>query len=178
MFKRGDVRQKDGFIFWGYERKSSNKEEFREKWLSPEYFARKKKEVSKSSVLSVKNRCTVDPGYHSKIKEVATQNMRKYRAERPKNVIVAVKKAYCKKHGIPFDLTVDDFEIPEYCPLLGIKLVRNIGSAKDDSPELDRIVPSKGYVKGNVWIISRKANRIKYTASIDEIKLLIKNWPW
>ncbi len=39
---------------------------------------------------------------------------------------------------------------------------------------LIRLVPSKGYVKGNVRWISRRANRIKSDASIDEIKKILK----
>lgn len=40
--------------------------------------------------------------------------------------------------------------------------------------ELDRLVPSKGYVKGNVRWISRRANRIKSDATIDELKKILK----
>ena len=44
-----------------------------------------------------------------------------------------------------------------------------------DSYSLDKIIPELGYVKGNVWIISNKANAIKSNASLEELKLLVKN---
>lgn len=42
-------------------------------------------------------------------------------------------------------------------------------------PSLDKIIPKLGYVKGNVWVVSNKANRIKSNATIEELELLVKN---
>lgn len=78
-------------------------------------------------------------------------------------------KARAKKTGLPFDLTLDDIEVPEVCPLLGIPVFPSKGYMTDNSPALDRKVPKLGYVKGNVWIISSRANRIKTDATTDEI---------
>jgi hypothetical protein len=66
-----------------------------------------------------------------------------------------------------------------HCPILGIPLEwsRNRGNGKlslAGSPSLDRIDPTKGYVKGNVWIISHRANRIKSDATHEELKLVTK----
>ena len=51
-----------------------------------------------------------------------------------------------------------------------------MGGCTDTRPELDRIIPEKGYVKGNVAWISGKANRIKsdYTKQelSDKIRIL------
>jgi hypothetical protein len=44
------------------------------------------------------------------------------------------------------------------------------GSIKDNSASVDRFDTAKGYIKGNVWIISYKANRMKSNATIDDIK--------
>ena len=38
----------------------------------------------------------------------------------------------------------------------------------DNSPTLDKFIPSKGYVKGNVQIISWRANSLKSDGSPDE----------
>lgn len=47
--------------------------------------------------------------------------------------------------------------------------------AKDGhKAELDRLVPSKGYIKGNVRWISSRAKRLKSDASIDELKKILK----
>lgn len=69
---------------------------------------------------------------------------------------------YRARHNkVPFDLTLDDIQIPEFCPILGIKLIFNSICAKGNSPSLDRFYPAKGYVKGNVTVISNKANTVK-----------------
>jgi hypothetical protein len=57
------------------------------------------------------------------------------------------------------------------CPILGIEMVfGGTGSIKDNSASIDRFDTTKGYIKGNIWIISYKANRMKSNATIDEIK--------
>jgi hypothetical protein len=41
------------------------------------------------------------------------------------------------------------------------------------SPSLDRIVPEKGYVEGNIAIISQRANTLKQDASLDDLRNLV-----
>lgn len=79
------------------------------------------------------------------------------------------------KKGYDFDITEDDIILPEKCPLLGIPMKMNYGKAQADSYSLDRIDSSKGYVKGNVWVISRKANVMKNDATLSELELLVHN---
>lgn len=63
-----------------------------------------------------------------------------------------------------------DIVIPDNCPVLGISLRSVYGEKQHDgSPTLDRFVPSLGYVKGNVSVISRKANTMKSNGSLVEI---------
>lgn len=78
------------------------------------------------------------------------------------------------RKGIPFDITADDVICPEFCPVLGIRLTPNAGRGLiDSSPTLDRIIPEKGYVKGNIRVISNKANRIKNNATVEEMELVL-----
>lgn len=42
----------------------------------------------------------------------------------------------------------------------------------DDSYSLDRIDSSRGYVKGNIWVISLRANRIKNDSTVEELRLI------
>ena len=49
------------------------------------------------------------------------------------------------------------------------------GEAKFDSPTIDKLIPSLGYTKGNVWIVSRRANMIKSDATLEELELLVNN---
>ena len=67
-----------------------------------------------------------------------------------------------------FNITVDDISIPEKCPVLGIKLEH--GWEDDEScPTLERIDNNEGYVKGNVMVVSALANRIKNSATYQQI---------
>lgn len=85
-------------------------------------------------------------------------------------------KGRARRNGIPFNLEVSDILIPEYCPLLNIKINQPLsGKLSGNSPSVDRINPKLGYVKGNVRIISNRANTLKNNATIKELELLIKN---
>lgn len=74
-------------------------------------------------------------------------------------------KLRANKHGIKFNLTLDDIIVPDRCPVLGIKLKRGVGQSCDTSPTVDRINAKRGYIKGNVAIISQKANSLKGAAT-------------
>lgn len=94
-----------------------------------------------------------------------------------KKYMLRSAKRRAKLQKVPFDLTPDDFDIPEVCPLLNIPLHFHIGElqAQFDSPSLDKIIPQLGYVKGNVLVISNRANTIKNNATIEELILLTNN---
>lgn len=80
-----------------------------------------------------------------------------------------------KDKNLEFDLSPSDILIPEFCPILGIPLVpSNAGESRDNSPSIDKIDPSKGYVKNNIQIISMKANRIKSNATIADIEKILE----
>jgi len=76
-----------------------------------------------------------------------------------------------RDEGFRFNITVDDIVIPERCPLLDIPLSTD---PKDkDEPNYytgDRIDSSKGVVKGNIQVISLRANKMKNKAT--ELELL------
>jgi hypothetical protein len=78
----------------------------------------------------------------------------------------AKKRAKHKK--LDFSIEIDDIIIPEYCPVLGIPLLRDNSIQLDNSPTLDRIDNTKGYIKGNVCVISNRANIVKNCGSIYE----------
>jgi len=77
-----------------------------------------------------------------------------------------------RRRGEECTLELKDIFIPEYCPVLGIKLEPGSHSHQDCSPSVDRIDSTKGYTKNNIWIISARANRIKNNATIEEIGML------
>lgn len=71
--------------------------------------------------------------------------------------------------GLPFSIEVGSLLIPSLCPVLGIPLIVG-GKRSPNSPSLDRIEPSRGYVPGNVRIISDRANRLKSNRPLEVLK--------
>lgn len=88
----------------------------------------------------------------------------------------AAKRRALNKN-IPFDLDLDYLKeiITTHCPILEIELNWNGGPRADNTPALDRIIPSEGYIKGNVKFISTKANSIKTNASFEDLITFSKN---
>jgi hypothetical protein len=75
-------------------------------------------------------------------------------------------------YGLAHNIELADIQIPERCPLLGIELDLYAKPMANGLPSLDRIDPDKGYVRGNVQIISWRANRLKNNATIEEMRLM------
>lgn len=84
-------------------------------------------------------------------------------------------KSRAKRNNLPFNLEVCDIEIPKFCPVLGLELVlSNQGSGyHPDSPSVDKINPKLGYIKGNVRVISARANLLKNDATPKELRLVL-----
>lgn len=76
-----------------------------------------------------------------------------------------------RKKNLPFNIELSDVVVPEKCPVLGTDIYTSAhGMSRLHSPSLDRLVPSLGYVKGNVRVISLRANSIKNDASPGELR--------
>jgi hypothetical protein len=86
-------------------------------------------------------------------------------------------KRRCVNNGREFNIEIEDIVIPEYCPILGIKLKENSGrsGAYRDSPSLDRIDNSKGYTRDNIQVLSQLANAMKSHATNEEL-LKFAHW--
>jgi hypothetical protein len=105
-------------------------------------------------------------GLHCSCKACANAKAMDYYRNSWLSYVVRQAKHRAKKSGVPFDISPSDIVIPTHCPILGVRLeiARDISKSlrlKDNSPSLDRKVPEKGYVVGNVFVISMLANRIK-----------------
>lgn len=109
------------------------------------------------------------------VKEYASgENWVEWRKERyyrnPARTIWIEARGRARRAQLPFDIDPEDCQIPEFCPVLGIKLTpKGKGTHSDSTPTLDKVDPNKGYTKGNVNIISWKANRIKSNCSDPEV---------
>ena len=97
-----------------------------------------------------------------------------YRIKHPEGVLCSMAKRRAKKKGLEFNIDNTDIDIPILCPILGIPIVKIYTKGKStgptsNSPSLDRIDNSKGYVKDNVRVISHKANTMKHNATSLEL---------
>lgn len=82
----------------------------------------------------------------------------------------------CRKNNIPFGFDSNmEFALhikeiaPENCPVFNQPLLLKGGGFSPYSPSVDKIIPSKGYVRGNLQIISYLANSMKRDASIEQL---------
>lgn len=81
-------------------------------------------------------------------------------------------KSRCKKIGREFSIELEDIIIPEKCPVFGFDLKREDRQTWMCAPSVDRIDNSKGYIKGNVTVVSRRANILKKDATLEELEQL------
>jgi hypothetical protein len=95
-----------------------------------------------------------------------SENRRKWADRNVEKRMYKNAKGRATRENILFNLEVSDIVVPSKCPILNIDFKHdNRGSAKYNSPSLDRIDNSKGYIKGNVQVISYRANTMKGDAT-------------
>lgn len=130
--------------------------------------------------------------YRERYSERVRENRKKYRKTEWQTSITrrqtpegwakwaATRARYrAKKNGVEFSIDWTDLIPPKLCPVFGVELllVGNTGKKKFDlhpnTASVDRLVNSKGYVKGNVRVISHRANLLKKDATIDELHKLV-----
>lgn len=128
----------------------------------PEYLAeqraRVKKRYHENAEVRARVRLASRQHYYNLTKKTRLLQAAEYRAQRK---------------GLIFWVTEADLEWPVACPILGISLDYGaVGkkSGSDNSPSIDRWDNAKGYVPGNVFVISYKANSIKRNASAEELR--------
>ena len=100
--------------------------------------------------------------------------LRQYHQRKPELKMLYSARESAKRQGIPFDLTEEDIVIPDICPVLGLSIQKSSGSRTYGSPSLDRLVPELGYVKGNVQVISWRANKLKGEGTAAEHQLIAR----
>lgn len=108
--------------------------------------------------------------YREKNREKTNESRALWKQNNPQRNIWSNAKYRAKRIGLEFNLEVEDIVIPEYCPYLGTKLTFDkLKGHLDSHASLDRIDSSKGYIKGNVEVISYKANMMKQDASREQL---------
>jgi len=92
-------------------------------------------------------------------------------------MVFSQAKHRAKKSGMDFCIEHEDIDLPTHCPALGTKLDylrQNEVYTLETSPSLDRVNNNLGYVKGNVRVISLKANLLKKNGTLEEFKGIVR----
>lgn len=137
------------------------------------YYKKNKKKIAKR----IKNRGYVSQtNYRNKNKDLINKKKKSYAETNPvKNILLKARKR-AKEKGLEFNLTDEDIIIPEYCPLLKVKLTNIHGQGKVLSNiSLDRIDNTLGYIKGNVQVVSCLANVMKNSATKEQLLQFAKS---
>lgn len=82
-------------------------------------------------------------------------------------------KKRAKADNIEFDLSPEDIVVPLICPVMGLPLQFEKGIS-DHLPSLDRIDNSKGYIRGNVRVISWRANYLKKNLTLPQMQRMLQ----
>lgn len=111
--------------------------------------------------------------------ESTRADRKKYEKTRPgyhKKRLVLAARRRGRERGLEATIRVSDLVWPTHCPVLGIPLdypergaARKTGAHNPGYPSLDRWDNAKGYVAGNVFVISHRANTLKGSATYEEI---------
>lgn len=101
-------------------------------------------------------------------------NQANYRKKTPHKYLYCNAKRRARQRNIEFTIELSDVQIPDKCPLLGIP-IDSYDKWQGSHPSLDRIDSSKGYIKGNVMVISHRANMLKNNSTADELLCLSIN---
>lgn len=109
-----------------------------------------------------------DPIY--KAQELATNKAR--RVSHRVVYLIASARFRANKLGVPFNLTPDNVIIPSHCPILGVEMKMHTRYAAS----IDRLDLNKGYVIGNILVISWMANCMKNSATREELLKFSHFW--
>jgi|SRR5271166_807386 len=140
-----------------------------------ERLLQKKKEYYNNPIVK-SNREEYKGKYYSERKELLRAQMQEYYKVNRNIWLYNRSKRRAREDGIEFTIELSDIIIPTYCPLLGIELTNELGHGQlQSNSSIDRIDSSKGYIKGNVQVISRLANTMKSSATSEQLITFAKN---
>ena len=177
-----DNRRKDGHSTLCKKcKRERDRERYNKIKNDPEYHSKKLKSGAKyraSHQEQIRNYCAEYNLRPEVIERKAEwyQNKKQTRSISTKlNDMLTRAKNRALEKNIPFDLSLSDIIFTDTCPLLDVPLNWNGGPRDKNTPSLDRIIPERGYVKGNIQIISNLANMMKSYATFDELRTFANN---
>lgn len=114
-------------------------------------------------------------GLNRYTKEERRERYAHYRATRPFYHRYHTVRSVSQQKKLPFDLTEEYLESiwTGHCEVSGLPIFLDTHRTDDSHAELDRTVPEKGYTQGNVAWLSRKFNRLKSDATLEDTKLIL-----
>jgi len=140
------------------------------------------KEFLRISKFSYKDKNDISKGRRLSCKSCSAKKAKVERERRklnwkykPSLAMLNNSKQRAKTTGIEHSLQLEDIVIPDYCPVLRIKLETGDRKSHQNAPSIDRIDNNKGYHNTNIMIMSTRANMLKKDATIDEL-ILIGEW--
>ena len=139
-------------------------------------FCKKKLSIEKFRTVSRKNW----RGQYPQCKICESSLMKVKYKKNPIPQMLSNAKIRAKQKGVDFNLTSQYlkkiFPKDNKCPITGLNFefgyINKEKINKNNSPSLDRIIPSKGYVIGNVMVISDLMNRMKQDSTFEDIEKL------
>ena len=133
-----------------------------------------------------------DVGWYAIIKKVGGEKYEEVKRKKAQNKansrstligrqrwLVQKAKDRARKKGLEHNITWEDIYWPKTCPVLNKRLkymggVNKRGIASPYAASLDRRDNSLGYVKGNVYVISWRANALKSNATYEELSAVLR----
>jgi len=114
--------------------------------------------------------------HYQEFKHIYLERAKQWSRDNPEKRLFRSAKGRAKKENIPFEIELTDIIIPKFCPYLDWELtnIQGHGLVWTNS-SLDRIDPSKGYIKENIQVISYLANKMKAHATQEQLKIFAKN---
>ncbi len=170
---KGHIRA-DGKIFRYYDHSRVDSEGYYyECWMSPDAMVKREtRRLARESERRQEDKA--DPVKVARRREIQKKASAKSRNENHARWLLWQARGRARARGLECTIELEDVVVPTHCPVLGIELTRGVGQATDSSAQLDRIHNHKGYVKGNVIVVSRRANRLKSDSNVEELRRIVQ----
>lgn len=103
--------------------------------------------------------------WRAKNRNIINEKQRSMRKNRHLRLYRSAKQR-AKKLDLDFNIDKEDVIIPTHCPVLDV----DFDETRMGGPSIDRINSQQGYIKGNIQVISSKANTMKSNATVEELR--------